>query len=241
MPFVRNKSATRVTDRTFFNYVSLNAELCRRREVRRFMEIGVRDGSHMADITCDYAVGIDPEFMLTSNVCNRKKGVFLYQTTSDQFFRDVDVAALLGGAVEFSFLDGMHLCEYLLRDFINTERVSTTSAQISIHDCIPVNFEMTERVYNSAGRKDQSTASWWTGDVWKVIAILKKHRSDLEITAIDVHPTGLIIVSRIDPTSTYLRDNYDRLCEEMLSMTSPEALQSYLDSLDRKQVADFLR
>jgi hypothetical protein len=85
--------------------------------------------------------------------------------------------------VDVAFLDGMHLFEYLLRDFIHTERVCDRNSVILLDDCLPVNIEMTDGERRPDLRKDAELASWWTGDVWKVVEILRELRPDLRIVS----------------------------------------------------------
>jgi hypothetical protein len=56
---------------------------------------------------------------------------------------------------------------------------------------------------------------WWTGDVWRCALLLKRRRPDLRITALDAPPTGLLLVTNLDPNSSMLRENYTALVEEM--------------------------
>ncbi|PIK74064.1 hypothetical protein CS379_04580 [Methylobacterium frigidaeris] len=60
-------------------------------------------------------------------------------------------------------------------------------------------------------------AGWWTGDVWRTALLLKRERPDLDILALDAFPTGLIIVTNLDPRSTRLKDNYNSYVKKMLS------------------------
>ena len=57
--------------------------------------------------------------------------------TSDEFFAEHDLRELLGGPVELAFIDGLHLFEQVLRDFVNLERCSTAHTVIILHDCLP--------------------------------------------------------------------------------------------------------
>ena len=51
----------------------------------------------------------------------------IYELTSDEFFARYDLSELLGGPVELAFIDGLHLFEQVLRDFVNLERHSATA------------------------------------------------------------------------------------------------------------------
>ncbi|MDG3441355.1 class I SAM-dependent methyltransferase [Nitrospirillum amazonense] len=180
---------------------------------RTYMEIGVRDGSTLAMIDCS-AIGVDPDFQFSSSPVGTKPSLFLYQKTSDQFFRDHDARAISGDTLDVVFLDGLHQFEYLLRDFINSEKSCNRHSLIMLDDCLPVNAEMTERRHNAPQRKNQDYAGWWTGDVWKMIPILKKYRKDLHITLVDTTPTGIVCITNLNPSSTILEDNYYEILKE---------------------------
>lgn len=192
------------------HYTEALRQLALKRGVIRYFEIGVQAGRNFSRIPCQVAIGVDPSFQLTQNVAHHKKQTMLFQLTSDRYFCDIDTHAVAGGAIDFAFLDGMHLFEYLLRDFYNTERVCSTQSLIAIHDCMPLNAIMTERNEQKAVQdsKGSSFESYWTGDVWKIVPILQKFRPDLRVLLVDCPPTGLVLVSNLDPTSTFLKDNY---------------------------------
>jgi hypothetical protein len=143
--------------------------------------------------------------------------------TSDRFFEKVNVELVLGGKIRFAFLDGMHLFEFLLRDFINTERTCHRHSVIALHDCLPTDARYASRFQGDvAYRKDSAHPGWWAGDVWKVGVILKRFRPDLRIVALDASPTGLILVTSLDPKSDVLSVSYDKILDEFGSMTLEE-------------------
>ena len=57
--------------------------------------------------------------------------------TSDEFFAKFDPRDALGSKIDLAFLDGQHLFEYVLRDFMNTEAVCEENSFILLHDCSP--------------------------------------------------------------------------------------------------------
>ena len=62
----------------------------------------------------------------------------LVRETSDEFFASVDPFAHFGGQpFDLAFIDGMHLAEYALRDFINTERHAHPASVIVLDDMLP--------------------------------------------------------------------------------------------------------
>lgn len=187
---------------------------------QNYLEIGVRDCSTFGPIECA-SIGIDPNFAIKFNPLQRKPAVHLFQITSDDYFRDHDPRDLFGAPVDVAFLDGLHLFDFLLRDFINTEKVCHAGSVVLLDDCLPVNIEMTERDHRPTLRKDQGVAAWWTGDVYKVVSVLREYRPDLTITPVNVAPTGSIVVTGLDPASTVLSDAYDEIIARFDTKTEP--------------------
>ena len=186
------------------------ADLTKKRGVKRYLEVGVQQGQLMSMIQADRAVGVDPFFNITFNVAKGKKQLSLFQGPSDEFFASGKSADLLGGAPDFVFLDGMHTFDYLLRDFYHSEALAAKDTLIALHDCLPLGPEMIERsearaVAMGAGSR---FPGYWTGDVWKLVPILKEYRPDLKIVCVDSAPTGLVFISNLDPGSRVLSDNY---------------------------------
>ena len=142
--------------------------------------------------------------------------------TSDDFFAKHDLGNFLPGGVDLAFFDGMHLFEYLLRDFINTEKYANTNTIAAMHDCCPVDPEMADREMNSDRRTDPRTRLWWTGDVWKLLPILRDYRPDLDVAMLDCPPTGLAIVKGLDAGSKVLANAYDEIIARYRNMTLRE-------------------
>lgn len=185
---------------------------------RSYLEIGTNAGESLACMTCD-AIAIDPSFTLTANVFAGKRRLHCFQMPSDDFFRDHDVRAFFPRGVDLAFLDGMHRFEYLLRDFINTEAAAHPRSLILMHDCLPLNARMARRSFAPGPAEEGDTASAWTGDVWKILPILKRYRPDLRIQLLDCPPTGLVAVSRLDPASTVLATNYHSILDAFAAVT----------------------
>ena len=89
------------------------------------------------------------------DVIGTKQRAFFFQMTSDAFFADHDLALFFPRGVDLAFIDGMHRFEFLLRDFINTERRCHARSIVLLHDCLPRNCRMAERV----ARIDESEAA----------------------------------------------------------------------------------
>lgn len=192
----------------------------RRTNAKTYFEVGVYEGSNIAKIHVDTAIGVDPNFVLTANVASGKRAVHLFQQTSDDFFES-STASCWKGKIDFTFLDGMHLFEFLLRDFFNVERLCHNKSTIVMHDCLPFNGAMAERDHRPKRRTDMYPGAW-TGDVWKLVPILRKYRPDLELRLLDCYPTGLVWVSRLDPGSTALQTEYENIVSEFAALPNDE-------------------
>jgi hypothetical protein len=203
-----------------------------------YLEIGARTGGSLALATCR-SIAIDPVFKLDPPFFGKKEMCCLYQITSDDFFARYNPEQILGGKINLAFLDGMHLAEYLLRDFINTEIYCNPHSVIAMHDCIPLDAEMARRRQEGPGViKSEHNTDWWTGDVWKVVAVLKKYRPTLRIYALDSPPTGLILITSLDPSSTVLKDKYFDIVDEFRDDALMD-VKTYLKSLNIMPTTEF--
>jgi hypothetical protein len=170
-----------------------------------YMEIGCRSGKSFAPVR-SRTIAVDPFFSVEMNVIGQKPALHCFQQTSDDFFAS-GFLARNGIALSYSFLDGMHLYEYLLRDFMHTEAHSHPDGRIALHDCVPGSLDMALRDHT----KLRKIKHGWTGDVWKLIPILKEYRPDLTVTVYDCAPTGLVVVSGLDPSNRLLQTQYDAI------------------------------
>jgi hypothetical protein len=175
---------------------------------RTYAEIGVSLGRSLTlTLPGTVSVGIDPAPNLQFPM---RRSTRIFTQTSDDFFDQHDLRALFGGLpLDLGFIDGMHQFEFALRDFINFEQASASGTVILIHDCLPVD-EL------SADREQRTTI--WSGDIWRLILLLREWRPDLDISVVDIAPTGLGVVRGLDPTSTALTDNYETIIQQYASM-----------------------
>jgi len=191
------------------DYTDVLADLHATRHPRTYLEIGVFQGATLrlaGDETL--CVGVDPEPILEI-VDGRHHQI--EKATSDDFFAGPRPRELFGDEpVDLAFIDGMHLFEYALRDFLNTEALSGPGSLIVVHDVLPLS-EVT-------ARRDRTTVDW-TGDIWKLVLCLLDRRPDLALSIIDVPPSGLCLVSGLDPKNRVLGDDYDAIVEQYLPMT----------------------
>ncbi|GJD60336.1 class I SAM-dependent methyltransferase [Methylobacterium frigidaeris] len=214
---IRSLAHDIVEDHAGIEYHDLLTHMHRELRPRNYLEIGTRHGGTLALSSCK-SIAIDPNFQFDNpKILSSRPVSLLYQLASDDFFANYDARAIFAEPVQLAFLDGMHRCEFLLRDFYNTESASAPNSVIMIHDCLPVEIPMTSREEQGIVPIEAHRAGWWTGDVWRTALLLKRERPDLDILALDAFPTGLIIVTNLDPRSTRLKDNYNSYVKKMLS------------------------
>jgi hypothetical protein len=216
-------------------YQELLKTLHRKHQVQRYLEIGTQHGKSLEHAEAK-AVAIDPEFLLDRQVWSAKPGVHLYEMTSDEFFARHDPREILGGEIDLAFIDGMHLAEFVLRDFLNVERYCSNNAIIILHDGLPQNFEMTERNRCKERRRDTALANAWTGDVWRVVPLLQRERPDLRIKILDCPPTGLVLIDHLDPSYTMPAGRRDELVHALTAAEPDEA--EFWDFIESVSVMD---
>jgi hypothetical protein len=189
---------------------------------RSYVEIGIRDGRSLAlALPGTRIVGIDPAFSL-HHIVDRKAQCFAEK--SDDFFANHDLRAMLGDLpVDLAFVDGMHRFEFALRDFANLERNAGPDSVILVHDCNPPTRE-------SANPKQDTYL--WAGDVWKLLVCLAAERPDLDVSVVDVAPTGLAIIRSLDPSSNVLFDRQDEIIERYRALDFSVFEAARTDSID---------
>jgi hypothetical protein len=171
---------------------------------RSYLEVGVNDGRSLT-LSRAQSIAVDPAFKVTSELhCD----VELVRATSDDFFARPDpIAHLEIGVVDLGFVDGMHLSDFALRDFMNIERFTTWTSVIVLDDMLP-------RSVSEAAR-DRHTGAW-AGDVYKVLGVLRKRRPELVCLPVDTEPTGVVVVLGADAASRVLPDAYDEILAELV-------------------------
>jgi hypothetical protein len=188
-----------------------------------YLEIGIRHGDSLA-LARRAAVGVDPGFELRVELPDR---VALFEETSDEYFeRDDPLKPFHGRPIDLAFIDGMHLAEFALRDFVNVEEHAAWTSVAVFDDILPADPEMAAR--------DRRTRAW-TGDVYKILGILARHRPDLLCLRVGTEPTGLALVLGLDPGSRVLRDRYDAIAA---AAVTPDPQDVPADVLERRGVLD---
>jgi hypothetical protein len=173
---------------------------------RTYLEIGVDAGRTLSLARPPtLAVGVDPAPIAPRPFA---ASTLTFTMESDAFFASPEADAIFGAKpVSLAFVDGLHLFEQALKDFVHVERRASPGSVVLFHDCLPL-----DRATSSRSR----TTGFWTGDVWKIVPILAHHRPDLDVFVIPTYPTGLGVVTRLDPSSTLLAERYEAIVGEYL-------------------------
>lgn len=193
---------------------------------RGYLEIGVNDGRSLA-LSRARSIAVDPAFKITAPIsCDLQ----LVKSTSDDFFaRENPVDHLPDSVIDFAFIDGLHIFEYALRDFMNVERCASWTTVVILDDMLP-------RSVAEAAR-DRHTLEW-TGDVFKVAQVLRRCRPDLVCLALDTQPTGLLLVLGADPDNRTLPDSYQEIVAQY---ATPDPQDVSEEILKRRESADAQR
>lgn len=180
------------------NYLDALRELHEILQPHLYVEIGVRKGTSLG-LCQGRAVGIDPAPHPDLQLRNPEARFF--RCTSDDFFFFQGKDAFPERA-QMAFIDGMHLSEFVLRDFMNVERCMSLDGVIVIDDVLPNHPIQAQR---------ERSSKIWTGDVWRFAERLEQLRPKLKLTWLDTDPSGLLIISRLDPADTTLWENYNKI------------------------------
>ena len=225
------------------------SEIHRRYRPRNYLEIGVSKGKSLS-LSRVPSIGIDPDYRISHDI---RCDVQLVRATSDDFFARRDplrhlhgsrnpIRNLRGGrpifghwrgspVLDFAFIDGMHRFEFALRDFMNVERFCGPGSVIVLDDIYP-------RSAIEAARNRQT--SGWTGDVFKIVEVLRRHRPDLAVLPMNTAPTGVLVVLGADPDNHVLHEAYDGLVAEHVRPDPQEVPQRVLERRDAIDPQRFL-
>ena len=190
---------------------------------RTYLETGVNFGASMT-LSRVPSVGIDPAFNVRYEI---QTPVHLARATSDEFFaRAKPLAFLPKPVIDLAFIDGMHLAEYALRDYLAVERFTTPASVVVFDDMLP-------RTQEAAARA--RTTKVWTGDVYKALEALREYRPDLIVIEVDTTPTGVAVVLLPDSPRDGVMPEYDDGLERAIS---PDPQDVPAEVLQRSRAVD---
>ena len=164
------------------SYLEVLSFLHHRVKPKKYLEIGVNDGRSisLASSECELVLGVDPSCRFEPTQSNQD----LVQLKSDDFFALSDLQKY--GNFDMSFVDGMHLAEFALRDMINSYNLLNLGGILVIDDIVPESLVYSQRI---------RLAPKWSGDVYKALYIWKKC-FDINITIVDCQPSCLAVIKK---------------------------------------------
>lgn len=180
-----------------------------RGDIDLYLEIGCRRGRSLSLSRAKSSVAVDPDFNIVFPFTSPTR---IFQATSDDFF-ETDAGQALHAPVDLAFIDGMHLSEFALRDFMNVEKYSHPEGWVLFDDVLPADISFATRT---------RTTKEWTGDIFKLIDVLRRHRPDLQVEVYDVAQKGIMLVRGLDPDSRVLDAAYPEIEAELMRTDTPE-------------------
>ncbi len=169
--------------------------LVRRHRLRRYVEIGVADGSCFFQIRALRKWAVDPKFAFRSGPRRRylrHSPVHLltdryFEMTSDRFFETHGDDIERFGPQLF-FIDGLHTYEQSRRDVVNALRYLPRNGFIVLHDCLPPNHAASVPAECRDHAEAMGLPGWtgaWCGDVYKTVLWLRSQRLDTVVDTVD--------------------------------------------------------
>lgn len=178
------------------DYRAWLAWLHRQLAPRVYVEIGVESGTSLALVQPDtQVIAIDPEPVGDPLHACPGVGQLFTQTSAAFFAQSCAPSGLSHTGFNLAFIDGDHRFESVLDDFIALERHAAPGAVVLLHDTLP----LTEST--SGGERH---TGFYSGDAWKVVPCLRALRPDLRLTTLPTAPTGLTVITGLDPDSRVL-------------------------------------
>jgi len=183
---------------------------------KTYLEVGIQHGTSLnLAQNAEVAIGIDPHPQTQAH-----GNQVIFAVPSHVYFTQVSQDL----RIDFAFIDGSHLFEDALQDFVNVRRHSHKGTVVVFDDMLPYSDAI-------AGRSE--TPGHWTGDVWKVYEILTQNCPELEVTLIDTAPTGTMVVQGLDQPSSVQRLDYDSVVARYMQVTKvPEYILQRTSSVD---------
>ena len=127
--------------------------LIKKNNYTNYLEIGCDQNQLFSKVIIDNKIGVDP--VSGGNI----------RKTSDDFFKENN------DKFDIVFIDGLHTCEQVKKDILNSVNCLNVNGIILVHDCMP----------DSLGKQAVPRYKMqWNGDVWKAIVDLRQ-KEDLDI------------------------------------------------------------
>lgn len=133
----------------------------------KYLEIGTENGFTFINVKFSNKIGVDPD--------PKYQDERIIKKTSDNYFNDLEYKNInildnLNNK-DVYFIDGMHLCDYVIKDYNNCIKYLNQNGVIFIDDIMPINYDEQLRIPNRHHYENNilKYGEPWTGDVWKFI------------------------------------------------------------------------
>lgn len=201
----------------------------------RYVEIGIRHGYSLSLSPKAKKIAIDPTYGAEHMQFEVAHTTF-FRLTSDKFFETQDLKELMPEGFDLGYIDGLHLFEFALRDFINLERFAAPGGVVIVDDVIP-------RTEAEAARK--ASGGSWAGDVWKLVECFRTYRPELLATAMLTRsePTGCLILTAPDRSNRVLSERYNEILARFTDAAYPTmpSAEFHALSVDPQEALDRLQ
>ncbi|WP_280187718.1 class I SAM-dependent methyltransferase [Delftia sp. PS-11] len=181
-----------------------------------YLEIGVESGKSLALVQPrSHVIAIDPAPVGNPLQACPAKGELFCQTSA-AFFSHVPPDSLLArSGFDLAFIDGDHRFDTVLDDFIAVEKHASANAFVLLHDTLPLTASTSGSI---------RATGFYSGDAWKIVPCLRALRPDLRITTVPAAPTGLTVITGLNPGSTLLREQRDAIRQAYADLPSEMAV-----------------
>ncbi len=218
------------------DYLELLTRLHEALQPRTYLEIGVEFGPSLA-LSRSPSIGIDPFPQPTAQALCGKPWVKIYRGAQAMISSPRTKRRRRWGLpLDLAFIDGLHTFTQVARDLENVQRWGRPGTVAVIHDVLPGDAWQASHEFHDG---------MWTGDVWRIFPFLQEHRPDLHSQLVDATPTGVVIVSRLDPHHSGMAalaeaidraspgdgPEYDAIVNAFLARARPETPEFALQSL----------
>ena len=159
--------------------------------IQKYLEIGIEYGYTCSNTHFLNKIGVDPDPKCNSIVNGR-----IYNCNSDRFFENNT------NKFDIIFIDGMHHCEHVLRDFNNSVKFLNKDGIIFMDDIIPLNYNEQLKIPIKHYYENDilKYGEEWTGDVWKfVYHLLLYYRDKISFSYFyNIHYRGIIRIKILE-------------------------------------------
>lgn len=195
-----------------------------------YLEIGVNNCYHFADVNIENKTGVEPEPDLENGEYKKWKDN-IYVMLSAKFFEKMD------SNIKFDivFIDGCLVEDNIMNDVKNSLEHLSANGIVVVHDCNPPSrFLQRDNYYERYKGKSiiwnnkKYTDRHWNGKAWKMIVTLRETRKDLSVEVVDTDwGIGLIKFGnqdllKLDGENLYDYNTLIKYRKKMLNLISAE-------------------